>query len=150
MRHFRFNFYCFSIFLLRFFIDGFRNQVIAHSRSSFLLIDLVFYLIVLELVFSIHSESVIGLLFCIVNENSLNCTSGLNLLFLNSLFLLITFFVLNKSKFSRLTTDLPHSVLTYWILNFSLIELRNVVNTVKVKAKFKDQKKQDKHINPGY
>ena len=32
------------------------------------------------MVFPIHSYSVLGLVFCLVNENFLNCTSGLVLL----------------------------------------------------------------------
>ena len=50
--------------------------------------------------------------------------------------------VLHKQRFSRLTSDLHHSLL-------QLIGLRNVVNTFKVKiAKSKDQKKQGKHMKP--
>ena len=37
--------------------------------------------------------------------------------FLNSLYLLITFFVLHKSRFPRLTSDLRHSVSTECFLN---------------------------------
>ena len=58
------------------------------------------------MVFPIHLLSVLGLVFCLVNEISLNCTSGLVLLcFFNSLYLLITFFVLHKSRFSRLSPN---------------------------------------------
>ena len=32
------------------------------------------------MVFPIHSKSILGLVFCLVNEKSLNCTSGLVLL----------------------------------------------------------------------
>ena len=41
--------------------------------------------------------------FCFVDENLLNCTSGINVFF-NSLYFLSTFFV------SRLISDLPHSL----------------------------------------
>ena len=55
--------------------------------------------------------------------------------FLKSLYLLIMFSVSNKSRLSRLTSDLPHSLFQ---LNgfkiYSLDELHKIVNTVKVKG----------------
>ena len=41
---------------------------------------LIFLSDFLKIGFSIHSEFILGLFFCSVNENSLNCTSGLVLL----------------------------------------------------------------------
>ena len=97
-----------------FFPNGFANPFRVHSRPSFLfepnfLFSLVFcshavfdidflffkfFLIFLEMVFPIHSESVIGLVFCLVNENSLICTSGLFMLcFFRSLYFLISFYI---------------------------------------------------------
>ena len=49
------------------------------------------------------SQSILGLICCLVNKNYLNCRSGLVLLcfFFNSLYLLITFFfVLHVSIFT--------------------------------------------------
>ena len=53
MRHFDIDFLFFFCFFYLIFLNGFLNSLIFHSRSSF---------------------------FCLVNENSLNCTSGLALL----------------------------------------------------------------------
>ena len=78
--------------------------------------------------------------------------SGYNLgalLFFNSLHFLITFFVLDKSQFSRLTSDLPHSLFQLnAFLIFPCSELRNVVNTVNVKSA--KSKERDKRIKPDY
>ena len=112
-------------FWIGFFLNGFRNPFIVHSSPSFLLepnfsFSLVvfcshvafwqwfsvfflnfFHLIFLGMVFPTYSEPV----FCLVYKNSLNCTSGFVLLcFFISLYLLITFFVLHKSGFSRSTS----------------------------------------------
>ena len=65
MRQFHFDFYCFLDFWLfasDFFLNGFPNPFIA----------------------------VLGLVFCLVNENSLNCTSGL---------VLLCFFFISSSRF---------------------------------------------------
>ena len=58
------------------------------------------------MVFPIHSYSVLGLVFCLVNENFLNCTSGLVLLcfFVSSSDALFSFYICShlkaeKSKF---------------------------------------------------
>ena len=70
------------------------------------------------------------------------------LVFLNSLYLLITFFVFYRSRFSRLTSDLPHSLFhVNGFLILSRMELRNVVNTVKVKEK--NQKRDKKRLLAG-
>ena len=53
MRQFNFYFYCFFNFLIGFFF---------------------------KMVFPIHSLFILGLVFCLVNESSLNCTSGIVLL----------------------------------------------------------------------
>ena len=84
-----------------FFLNVFPNPSIVHSRPSFLFepnfhfslvvffhmrhftLIICFFIFIwffLEMVFPIHSKSVLGLVFCLVNENSLNCTSGLVLL----------------------------------------------------------------------
>ena len=78
------------------------------------------------------SYSVLDLVFCLVHKISLNCTSGrFPAMFFNSLYFLITFFVLHKSRFSRLTSYLLHVL---FLLNCLLrIQLRNVVKTAKVK-----------------
>ena len=54
--------------------------------------------------------------------------------FLSSIYFLITFFVLHKSRFSRLTSDLLHSLfqLNDGFENISRFELRNVMNTFNV------------------
>ena len=61
-------------------------------------------------------------------------------MFFCSLYLLITFFILRKPRFTPLTSELPHSLSQ--LNGFSIIlrvELRNVVNTVKTKrAKLKE------------
>ena len=64
------------------------------------------------MVFPIHSKSVLGLVCCLVNENSVNCTTGLVLLcfFFNFALPFDHVFVLRKSQFSRLTSDLIHSL----------------------------------------
>ena len=55
------------------------------------------------------------------------------LLYFNLLYLLITFFVLHESEFSRLRSDLLHSLFQLHGFQFlSRIQLRNVVNTVKI------------------
>ena len=88
MRHFDIDSLFFFKIWYDFFRNGFPNSLIVRSRS----------------------------IFCLDNENSLNCTSGLVLLcFSNSLYLLIKFFVLHKSRFSLLTCDLL-TVSTEWIL----------------------------------
>ena len=70
-------------------------------------------------------------------------------LLINSLYLLITFFVLRKSPFSRLTRDLPYSL--FQLNRFKIfyrIELRNIVNTVNGKrAKLKETDKARSLIN---
>ena len=104
MRQFHFDFLRFFDFLDRiFFLNCFPNPFIVHSTPSFLfepnfhfslvvfcscgiltLIFCFFFLIFLiwflEMDFPIHSWSVFGLVFFVVNETSLNCTSGLVLL----------------------------------------------------------------------
>ena len=109
MRQFYSDFYCFfRVFGSGFFLNGFPNPVTAHSRPSFLFelnfyfslvvffvhmrnfdiyflfFFLIFYLIFFKR-FSQFTHSPSGSFFCFVNENSLNCTSGLVLLcFFNS------------------------------------------------------------------
>ena len=105
-----------------FFGNGFCNSLIACSMSS----------------------------FCLDNENYLNCTSGLVLLcFFYSPYLLITFFVLYKSRFSRLTSDLLHSLFQlngFYVL--SCIEFCSILKTVKVKrAKSKETGYTDKALS---
>ena len=79
----------------------------------------------------------------------MNCTSGLACpakFFLKLVYLWITFFASHKARFSRLTSDLPHFM--FQLSEFKIlsrIELRNVVNTVKVKrAKSKEPGYTDK------
>ena len=122
-----FTVFFFSIFWKE-FLNRFPCPFIVHSSPRFLfepnlflasgflftwgILTLIFsFLIlsdyVLEMVFSINSLSVLGLVF-FYSKNSLNCTSCY--IFLNSLYLLITFVVLHKSRLLRLTSDLPHSL----------------------------------------
>ena len=67
-------------------------------------------------VFPIHSYSVLGLVFCLVNENFLNCTSGLVLLcFLFrrlTLFFLFTFVHTAKLK-SNFLNEFLHSLTSF-------------------------------------
>ena len=103
MQQFRFDFVVFRFFGPDFFLNRFPNPFIVHSRPSFLFelnfhfslmvfftcgifsmifcfFIYIFDLICLEMVFPSHSQSVPGLVFCLVNENFLNCTPGLVLL----------------------------------------------------------------------
>ena len=50
---------------------------VRHFSIDFLFFFLIFHSDFLEMVFPVHSSSVLGLVFCLVNENSLNCTSEL-------------------------------------------------------------------------
>ena len=77
-----------------------------------------FHLIFLEMVFPIHSLSVLGLVVCKVNENSLNCTSGLVLLcFISSWFLLRPYDVTATfcSFVHAISTEL-HAWRLFWLL----------------------------------
>ena len=66
--------------------------------------------------------------------SSLDCISAFVLLcFFHSLHLLITFFVVHKSRCSCLAPDLPHSLFQLNGFKILCIELGNVVNTVNVK-----------------
>ena len=59
------------------------------------------------------------------------------------------FFVLHKSKFSCVTSALPHSL--FQLNGFQVlpgIDVRSVVNTVQGKGA--ESKKRDKHIKPGH
>ena len=92
-------------------------------------IDFLFIWFFLEMVFQVHSLSVFFLFFfsgnCFPNSLIVRNTSSLLFsrwksvelyfrtspaIFFNTLYLLISFFVLHKSRLSRLTSDLPHSL----------------------------------------
>ena len=68
--------------------------------------------------------------------------------FLNSLYLLITFFVLHKSRFSRLTLI----YLTLFQLNgfFFFHSFIYVMKWIRSESKEQNQKKRDKPIKPGH
>ena len=121
MRHF--DIFCFFYFFdLIFFRNDFPNSLIVSSRSSLLFSQRKFF----EL-------------------DARTCPA----MFFYSLYLLITFFVLHKSRFLRVTSDLLHSLFQwngFYIL--SRIELRNVVNTVNVKSA--KSKERDTSIKPGH
>ena len=161
MRHFDIEFYCFSYFFgSDFFPNGLPNPIIVLSRPFLNLINenslnwmsgLVllcffrrqdfccdhfcsfvraiatafcawrYFLLVVERVFNSRPQP--------VNGYYLGA-----LLYFNLLYLLIKFFVLHESEFSRLTSDLLHLLFRLHGFQFlSRIQLRNVVNTVKVK-----------------
>ena len=76
---------CFQFFGSDFFLNGFPNPFIVHSKPIFLESNLHFSLYFsLYMIFSRNgfpnSLIVLGLVFCLVNNNSLSCTSGLVLL----------------------------------------------------------------------
>ena len=102
-----------SIFLIGFFLNVFPSPFKVISRPSFFVwtkfplfascffvdvrhfdFDFLFFktflICFLDMIFPFHSKSVLGLVFCLVNENSLYCMSRLVLIcFFNSLSLLL-------------------------------------------------------------
>ena len=130
MRQFHYVFTVYSIFSIGLFSKWFSNPFIVHSRTSFFVwikllflasvflfcshavfwqwvsaFFLLFYLIFLEMVFLIHSKSILGLVFRLDDENSLNCTSGTFVLcFIWDLFTHFHYF------WSQLSSDFGHAV----------------------------------------
>ena len=96
---------------------------------------LLFYLIFLEMVFLIHSKSILGLVFRLDDENSLNCTSGTFVLcFIWDLFTHFHYF------WSQLSSDFGHAVTvsgakSQWFCGLKVfrskikVELENAVRT---------------------
>ena len=149
-----------QFFLSDCFLNGFPNPFIVHSRTSFFLFELnyfflqvffcfvhmrhfdnefllflLFYLILLEMVFLIHSKSILGLVFRLDDENSLNFTSGTFVLcFIWDLF---THF---HDFWSQLSSDFGHAVTvsgakSQWFCGLKVfrskikVELENAVRT---------------------
>ena len=87
-----------------FFFSTFVRIKITFLASGILTLILFFFwfftLFFLEMAFPNHSKSVLGLLVCLVNENSLNCASGLVLLcfFVSSSDALFSFYICSHSK----------------------------------------------------
>ena len=95
-----------SLSLTRF---SFTRGILTLIFSFFVLFDLI----CLEIVFPIQLYSVLGLAFCLVYENSLNCTSGLVLLclFISTVMIFVAT-IRRHNHFKSAFCSFIHAILT--------------------------------------